>query len=93
MSFPLLSVMYLIAPKTEIGKILRLPFLKFICHSASFLIFLLLLLFASLDIGNEGSEKINERGPAPTYVELLIVSYVMGKYKCIVVYFPAIRPR
>ena len=80
MSFPLLSFMYLIAPNTKLGNILRLPFLKFICHSASYLTFLILLLMASLDVGgNQSTNRANERGPAPTDVECLIVVWVFGK--------------
>ena len=80
MSFPLLSIMYLVAPKTRVGNILRLPFLKFICHSASYLLFLVLLLMASLDVGSSqsGSNRADQRGPPPTDVECLIVLWVTG---------------
>ncbi|XP_072170779.1 short transient receptor potential channel 4-like [Diadema setosum] len=79
MSFPLLSLMYLIAPKTKLGRIIRLPFLKFICHSASYLVFVVLLLMASLDIGNNASSnRVNARGPSPTDVELLICWWIAG---------------
>ena len=38
--FPLLSITYLIAPKTSVGKLIRKPFIKFICHSSSYITFL-----------------------------------------------------
>lgn len=38
--FPFFSLIYLIMPHSRIGKILRQPFIKFICHSASYVLFL-----------------------------------------------------
>lgn len=38
--FPLLSITYLIAPKSSFGKLIRKPFIKFICHSSSYITFL-----------------------------------------------------
>jgi transient receptor potential cation channel subfamily C member 4 len=38
--FPFLSFIYLIMPHSRFGKILRQPFIKFICHSASYVTFL-----------------------------------------------------
>ncbi|TKR67906.1 hypothetical protein L596_023980 [Steinernema carpocapsae] len=46
-SFPILSIMYLIAPKSCIGNLSRKPFIKFLCHSASYCFFLFLLILAS----------------------------------------------
>ncbi len=40
LSFPLLSLIYLIMPHSKFGKVLRQPFLKFVCHSASYVCFL-----------------------------------------------------
>uniref|UniRef100_A0A8C5X3T4 Transient receptor potential cation channel subfamily C member 4 n=1 Tax=Malurus cyaneus samueli TaxID=2593467 RepID=A0A8C5X3T4_9PASS len=45
--FPVFSVCYLIAPKSPLGLFIRKPFIKFICHTASYLTFLFLLLLAS----------------------------------------------
>ncbi|XP_030836430.1 short transient receptor potential channel 4 isoform X1 [Strongylocentrotus purpuratus] len=79
MSFPLLSFMYLLAPKTKLGRILRLPFIQFICHSASYLIFVVLLLMASLEFTNKStSTRVDMRGPPPTDVELLIAWWIAG---------------
>lgn len=39
-TFPLLSLFYLFAPKSRFGKLIRKPFIKFICHSASYITFL-----------------------------------------------------
>lgn len=38
--FPIYSVAYIIAPHSEFGRTLRKPFIKFICHSASYITFL-----------------------------------------------------
>ncbi|KAI4473784.1 hypothetical protein M0802_015941 [Mischocyttarus mexicanus] len=38
--FPLFSVAYIIAPHSTIGQTMRKPFIKFICHSASYFTFL-----------------------------------------------------
>ncbi|KAI3383674.1 hypothetical protein SNEBB_009258 [Seison nebaliae] len=45
--FPLLAILYLLMPKSKFGRIIRQPFIKFICASASYLFFLLLLVLAS----------------------------------------------
>ncbi|TRY83119.1 hypothetical protein DNTS_020640 [Danionella cerebrum] len=45
--FPFFSLFYLIAPKSSYGLFIRKPFIKFICHTASYLTFLFLLLLAS----------------------------------------------
>jgi hypothetical protein len=38
--FPLFSVAYTIAPHSSFGQTMRKPFIKFICHSASYFTFL-----------------------------------------------------
>lgn len=38
--FPIHSMLYMIAPTSEKGKFIKKPFVKFICHSASYLFFL-----------------------------------------------------
>jgi hypothetical protein len=38
--FPVLSIAYLIMPRSSIGRIMRQPFIKFICHSVSYIFFL-----------------------------------------------------
>ncbi|CAF1011617.1 unnamed protein product [Adineta ricciae] len=82
--FPVLSIAYLIMPRSSIGRIMRQPFIKFICHSVSYIFFLILLFVVSLRIefGKllSGTEvEINERrGPPPNPVELAIMLYVAG---------------
>ncbi|UJR21541.1 hypothetical protein I4U23_024626 [Adineta vaga] len=82
--FPVLSIAYLIAPRSSIGRIMRQPFIKFICHSISYIFFLILLFVVSLriDFGKLLSgieDEINERrGPPPNPVEIAIMFYVAG---------------
>lgn len=38
--FPPLSLIYILAPSSYVGKMMRTPFIKFICHSASYFLFL-----------------------------------------------------
>jgi transient receptor potential cation channel subfamily C protein 4 len=38
--FPILSIAYLLMPRSSIGRIMRQPFIKFICHSVSYIFFL-----------------------------------------------------
>eukprot|EP00064_Thunnus_orientalis_P000012 superscaffoldBa00000001_g12 len=73
--FPLLSMFYLISPKSRYGLFIRKPFIKFICHTASYLTFLFLLLLASQHIAAAGN---NLQGPAPTTVEWMILPWVLG---------------
>lgn len=40
MLFPFFSLMYILAPHSSLGQTLRKPFIKFICHSASYFTFL-----------------------------------------------------
>lgn len=38
--FPVLSIAYILAPHSVIGQFIKKPFIKFICHSASYVTFL-----------------------------------------------------
>lgn len=43
--FPLYSLAYIVAPHSSAGRTLRKPFIKFLCHSASYFMFLCKILF------------------------------------------------
>lgn len=73
--FPLLSILYLISPKSRYGLFIRKPFIKFICHTASYLTFLFLLFLASQHIAIADPKT---QGPAPTTVEWMILPWVLG---------------
>ncbi|XP_062242538.1 short transient receptor potential channel 4-like isoform X2 [Platichthys flesus] len=73
--FPLLSLFYLISPKSFYGLFIRRPFIKFICHTASYLTFLFLLFLASQHISYSQKDC---QGPPPTIVEWMILPWVLG---------------
>ncbi|KAK1786461.1 hypothetical protein P4O66_018152, partial [Electrophorus voltai] len=73
--FPVLSLCYLAAPKSRYGLFIRKPFIKFICHTASYLTFLFLLLLASQLVVSTDPRR---QGPAPTVVEWMILPWVLG---------------
>ncbi|XP_023238125.1 transient receptor potential-gamma protein-like [Centruroides sculpturatus] len=91
--FPLYSAAYILSPHSYYGRILRRPFIKFICHSASYITFLFLLILASQRIeavvsdwfGTEERKiKIRDdittkRGSPPSIVEGMILAWVAGK--------------
>lgn len=45
--FPVYSIAYLVAPHSQLGCYVKKPFIKFICHSASYITFLVVLILAS----------------------------------------------
>ncbi|XP_062289634.1 short transient receptor potential channel 2-like [Scomber scombrus] len=47
-TMPLLCLVYWIAPKSKVGKLLKIPVIKFLLHSASYLWFLITLLGESI---------------------------------------------
>ncbi|KAM9170997.1 short transient receptor potential channel 2-like [Pangshura tecta] len=48
LTMPLLCLVYWIAPKSRVGKMLKIPVIKFLLHSASYLWFLIFLLVEAL---------------------------------------------
>ncbi|WKY02200.1 hypothetical protein Q1695_015872 [Nippostrongylus brasiliensis] len=86
LSFPILSISYLIAPKSAIAQFTRKPFVKFLSHSASYIVFLALLIMASQRIDRvdnmfreeNAPDRKEGRGPPPTPVEMAIIIWVMG---------------
>ncbi|XP_072315568.1 short transient receptor potential channel 4-like [Eucyclogobius newberryi] len=73
--FPLLSLLYLVSPKSCYGLFIRKPFIKFICHTSSYLTFLFLLFLASQHIASADPDF---QGPVPTAVEWMILPWVLG---------------
>ncbi|KAI4884400.1 hypothetical protein NFI96_011244 [Prochilodus magdalenae] len=73
--FPIFSIIYLLAPKSTLGLFIKKPFIKFICHTASYLTFLFLLLLASQHIVRT---DLHVQGPPPTIVEWMILPWVLG---------------
>ncbi|KAM6900635.1 short transient receptor potential channel 1 [Xenentodon cancila] len=73
--WPLLSVCYLLVPRSRVGQIIHTPFVKFIIHSASYFSFLLLLNLYSL-VYNEG--KKNTMGPPLEMIDYLLIVWIIG---------------
>ncbi|XP_069331469.1 short transient receptor potential channel 1 isoform X3 [Eulemur rufifrons] len=73
--WPILSLCYLIAPKSQFGRIIHTPFMKFIIHGASYFTFLLLLNLYSL-VYNE--DKKNTMGPALERIDYLLILWIIG---------------
>ncbi|KAK6013927.1 transient-receptor-potential calcium channel protein, partial [Ostertagia ostertagi] len=87
LAFPILSISYLLAPKSAIAQFTRKPFVKFLSHSASYIVFLALLIMASQRIDDRVDNMFREenapsrkegRGPSPTPVEMAITIWVLG---------------
>ncbi|KAK4012303.1 hypothetical protein OUZ56_021403 [Daphnia magna] len=92
--FPLFSILYILFPHSRAGKTLRKPFIKFICHSASYFTFLFLLILASQRIETVfknwvgrlpgvlekwiSDDVTTKRGAPPTMIEWLILAWVCG---------------
>ncbi|CAH1777716.1 unnamed protein product [Owenia fusiformis] len=83
-NFPFLSLLYIMAPKGCFGRLIRRPFIKFICHSASYMSFLGFLILASQRIASltlmmdTDRMKSEIRGAPPTVIEWIIMAYVAG---------------
>uniref|UniRef100_A0A671WGE6 Short transient receptor potential channel 1 n=1 Tax=Sparus aurata TaxID=8175 RepID=A0A671WGE6_SPAAU len=75
MLWPLLSVCYLLVPRSRVGQIIHTPFVKFIIHSASYFTFLLLLNLYSL-VYNEGTK--NTMGPPLGMIDYLLILWIIG---------------
>uniref|UniRef100_A0A8C6NSQ2 Short transient receptor potential channel 1 n=1 Tax=Nothobranchius furzeri TaxID=105023 RepID=A0A8C6NSQ2_NOTFU len=73
--WPLLSVCYLLVPRSRVGQIIHTPFVKFIIHSASYMTFLLLLNLYCL-VYNE--QKKNLMGPALEMIDYLLILWILG---------------
>uniref|UniRef100_A0A8C5HTT4 Short transient receptor potential channel 1 n=1 Tax=Gouania willdenowi TaxID=441366 RepID=A0A8C5HTT4_GOUWI len=69
MLWPLLSICYLLVPRSRIGQIIHTPFVKFIIHSASYITFLLLLNLYSL-VCNEDKKN--------TMIDYLLILWIIG---------------
>ncbi|XP_023311721.1 transient receptor potential-gamma protein [Anoplophora glabripennis] len=83
--FPFFSIAYIVAPHSVVGQTMRKPFIKFICHSASYFLFLFMLILASqrqylqsIFGVEEELELSTQRGAKPSLVEWIILSYVSG---------------
>lgn len=76
LTFPLLSVFYLVDPKSKLGGIIQLPTVLYISHLMSDIFFSLLLFINVL-----GQTIDNDTlGAMPTVVQWLILLWILGKW-------------
>ncbi|OCT97102.1 hypothetical protein XELAEV_18009325mg [Xenopus laevis] len=90
LGLPLLAVGYWIAPCSRLGRILRSPFMKFVAHAASFIIFLCLLVFNASDrfegittlpniaVIEYPKQIFRVKTTRFTWMEMLIIVWVLG---------------
>ncbi|KAM4627626.1 short transient receptor potential channel 6 [Polymixia lowei] len=88
---PILAFLYWIAPSSKLGKVMRGPFLKFVAHAASLMIFLCLLVMNAADrfdgttllpnmtTHDHPSQLFRMKTTPFTWMEILIISWVIGK--------------
>ncbi|XP_054261415.1 transient-receptor-potential-like protein [Macrosteles quadrilineatus] len=90
--FPFYCTLYMIAPNTEKGKLMRKPFMKFLIHASSYLFFLLILILVSQRaevlviqiLGTDAmkqqlqEELMRQRGNGPSLLEGIVFVYVLG---------------
>ncbi|XP_052749802.1 transient receptor potential protein [Galleria mellonella] len=88
--FPVYCTIYMLAPNSEYGRFMKKPFVKFICHSSSYMLFLTLLSLASqraeyLILEWSGIRwlqqlveywKEHERGSLPGPIEFTVIIYI-----------------
>ncbi|OAF71995.1 Transient receptor protein 2 [Intoshia linei] len=84
--YPIMSMICIITPNSKIGLLMRRPFIKFICNTASYLTFLFLLVLKSQRIDTVNwfgydptyQIKLQLRGMPLTYLEWTILLWVLG---------------
>merc|ERR1719295_208027 len=80
--FPLFSMSYIVCPKFPMSKMMKKPFIKFICNSASYFVFLFLLILVSQRIedivGWDLPSDTTKRGSLPSVVEYGVLAWVAG---------------
>uniref|UniRef100_A0A673AVN3 Transient receptor potential cation channel subfamily C member 6 n=1 Tax=Sphaeramia orbicularis TaxID=375764 RepID=A0A673AVN3_9TELE len=88
---PVLALIYWIAPTSKMGKLLCGPFLKFVAHAASFIIFLCLLVLNTADrfegtsllpnmtLHDHPLQLFRMKTTPFTWMEILIISWVIAR--------------
>ncbi|KAK0145837.1 Short transient receptor potential channel 6 [Merluccius polli] len=91
LGLPLLAVLYWLAPSSQLGRVMRGPFLKFVAHAASLMVFLFLLVMNAADrfqgtallpnmtTQDHPSQLFRMKTTPFTWMEILIISWVIGK--------------
>ncbi|ULU00598.1 hypothetical protein L5515_004070 [Caenorhabditis briggsae] len=82
--WPVFCLLYILMPRSRLGKLVRSPFMKFFYYSISFATFLGLLTWATFEDyryekGERGGvTRASDRGPPATWVESLVFTWVIG---------------
>ncbi|XP_031341561.1 transient receptor potential protein [Photinus pyralis] len=90
--FPLYCFAYILAPTSKPARFIKKPFIKFVCHSASYVFFLVFLSLASQRIEHQLIELLDidwmkemasswtrqERGSLPGIAESVVMVYVIS---------------
>uniref|UniRef100_A0A8C5FRM2 Transient receptor potential cation channel subfamily C member 6 n=1 Tax=Gadus morhua TaxID=8049 RepID=A0A8C5FRM2_GADMO len=91
LGLPLLAILYWLAPSSQLGRVMRGPFLKFVAHAASLMVFLFLLVMNAADrfqgtallpnmtTQDHPSQLFRMKTTPFTWMEILIISWVIGK--------------
>lgn len=91
LGLPFLALLYCLAPSSKLGKLMCGPFLKFVAHAASFILFLSLLVLNAADrfegtsllpnmtLHDYPSQLFRMKTTPFTWMEILIISWVIGK--------------
>ncbi|XP_033833561.1 short transient receptor potential channel 6 [Periophthalmus magnuspinnatus] len=91
LGLPILALLHWLAPSSKLGKLMCGPFLKFVAHAASFIIFLCLLvlngadrfegtsLLPNMTLHDYPSQLFRMKTTPFTWMEILIISWVIGK--------------
>ncbi|KAM7540821.1 hypothetical protein Aperf_G00000041346 [Anoplocephala perfoliata] len=79
---PILCICCLLAPDSHWGSMLKKPFIKFICQTSAYILFLTILMLVALHIEfyftNRLEERMSCRSPTPSISEALAMVYVLG---------------
>ncbi|XP_070565521.1 short transient receptor potential channel 4-like [Ptychodera flava] len=92
LAFPVLGLLYLIYPYGKFGRFMRIPYIKFLMHTASYICFLVFLFLTTTHLNNtydihheskivelEFEQRLSQqRGSLPTKVEILIALWIIG---------------
>ncbi|XP_051882453.1 transient receptor potential cation channel subfamily C member 2b [Pristis pectinata] len=91
LTMPLLSLVYLIAPRSKIGQFIRTPVIKFLLHSSSYIWFLVVLLVESI-LAQQYRDVASSRNH-PIYLNSFHMIWVVGYfwYECKEVWIEGLR--